>query len=571
MDLQFDYVIVGGGSAGCVLANRLSADPSKRVCLIEAGPDTPPEAVPRSIYGDSFLPDYFQPSRYWTKLTAYADPIGNRSPAEVEAQMKPRRYEQARVMGGGSTVNGQVAIRGLPSDYDEWEAMGANGWSHADCLPYFLKLERDIDFPDERHGRTGPIPIRRTFPRHWSSFALAMRDAVGRRGIPYVDDCHVDPIDSCFPFTRNNLYDHRVSAAAGYLDEATRGRPNLTILGDTLVDAFAFDGLRATGVGARVAGSATHIAAGEVILSAGALHSPALLMRAGIGPGDHLREVGIPVRAHLAGVGQNLQDHPLVGFGVHLRPDARMAEHVRNNFLMHMRWSSGQAGCPPTDMKLTVSGRFAWSELGKRLGMVNFGPNKAYSRGVVRLRTASPDEHPFVAFNYLSDPRDLDRTKATALWVSAILSSEPVSEEIISHWPGIYADSVRKLTAPTALNRLKTMVAARMLDLGGFSRDYVLGSAIDPRFTLARILADERTLEEWIREGVQGDWHASCTCRMGRSGDPAAVVDSAGRVHGIEALRVVDASVMPSVPCANTNLTTMMIAEKIADAIHAGH
>ncbi|MER8506780.1 GMC family oxidoreductase N-terminal domain-containing protein [Mesorhizobium sp. M0751] len=563
--MKYRYIIIGGGSAGCVLANRLSHSGKETVCLIEAGPDTPPEKMPQSIYGDSFLPDYFKPNRYWTDLIAYADPIGNRSPREVEAEMKPRRYEQARVMGGGSTVNGQVAIRGLPSDYDEWERLGAQGWSYADCLPFFQKLENDVDYPDASTSRPGPIPIRRTFPKHWSRFALSMRDAVGAKGIPYVDDCHQNPIDSCFPFTRNNLYDHRVSSASGYLDEATRARKNLTILSDCFVKSIEFDGKVARGVQVRRAANVVEsLEAEEIIISAGALHSPAILMRSGIGPADHLAEMGIPVRANRPGVGQNLQDHPLIGFAVHLKPPGMMQDYVKSNLLMHMRWSSGHDGCPPTDMKLTVSGRFAWSELGKRLAMVNFGPNKAFSRGMVKLRSASPDEHPFIAFNYLSDQRDLQRMKATAIWLSKILMSQPVSTVVHSFWPGIYADSIRNLAAKTWVNGAKTRLAASFLDHGGIARSFILGKAVDKRFPLDRVLTDETVLEAWLRAGVQGDWHACGTCRMGNERDAGAVVDASGKVYGVQGLRVIDASVMPSVPCATTNLTTMMIAEKMA-------
>ena len=565
--MKYKYLIVGGGSAGCVLANRLSETGKHNVCLIEAGPDTPPEDVPRSVYGDAFLPDYFQPNRYWTELTAYADPVGNRSPQQIEADMKPRRYEQARVMGGGSTVNGQVAIRGLPSDYDEWEKLGADGWSYRDCEPYFQKMENDLDFPAVSGQPAGRIPIRRTFPQHWSKFALAMREGVATKGIPYVDNCHAEPIDSCFPFTRNNVYDHRVSSAAGYLDEATRRRSNLTIVSEAHVESILLEGRVAKGVVLRRKGKTETIHAEEVILSAGALHSPALLMRTGIGPAEHLRELGIDVVADRPGVGQNLQDHPLIGFAVYLDPKGMMDDYVKSSLLMHMRWSSGYEGCPPTDMKLTVSGRFAWSEVGKRLAMVNFGPNKAYSRGFVKLRSKNPNEHPLVAFNYLADIRDLNRMKATARWVSGILSSAPVNDYVRTFWPGIYADSLRNLAAKTWINDVKTRIAASFLDMGGMARNFVLGKAIDSRFTLDKVLNDEHSLEEWIRTGVQGDWHACGTCRMGRPDDKAAVVNSRGKVYGVEGLWVVDASVMPSVPCATTNLSTMMIAEKMADHI----
>jgi 5-(hydroxymethyl)furfural/furfural oxidase len=565
--MGYTYVIAGGGSAGCVLANRLSKSGEHTVCLIEAGPDLPPDNVPGAIYGDSFLPDYFQPSRYWTDLTAYADPVGNRSVMQIEADMIARRYEQARVMGGGSTVNAQVAIRGLPSDYDEWQRLGADGWSYNECLPYFRRMENDVDFPGERRGR---VPIRRTFPDQWSKFALSIRDSAMQRGIPYVDDCHATPGDNCFPFMRNNIYDHRVSSAAGYLDEATRRRPNLTILADSEVHDILFEASKAIGVTVRRAGQVETVRGDEVILAAGALHSPALLLRAGIGPGGHLRDMGISVRADRPGVGRNLQDHPLIGFAVYLTPEAMMAAHVKSSLLMHMRWSSGFEDCPATDMKLTVSGRFAWSELGKRIATVNFGPNKSFSKGFVQLRSPDPGARPLVAFNYLSDPRDLARMKWAATWVSDVLSGAPASSFVRRYWPGIYADSLRNLTARTRWNDIKTRFAATLLDFGGPAQRFVLGKAIDNRFPLARVLADEKCLEDWIRTGVQGDWHACGTCRMGARGDREAVVDPHGNVIGVENLRVADASIMPSIPCATTNLTTMMIAEKLSDHILGG-
>jgi 5-(hydroxymethyl)furfural/furfural oxidase len=234
---------------------------------------------------------------------------------------------------------------------------------------------------------------------------------------------------------------------------------------------------------------------------------------------------------------------------------------------VHTRWSSNVEGCAKTDMKLTISGRFAWSKVGQRIGMANFGPNKAYSQGYVKLRDKSSESSPFIAFNYLSDPRDMARVKRTALWVSRLLSSPRLREHVISYWPGIYADNLRQYTAPTIKNKILTDIAATMLDMGGFARNIVLGKAMDKRFPLDRVLHDDQVLEEWIHTGIQGDWHPCGTCRMGKETDRKAVVSPAGRVYDVNGLRVIDASIMPTIPSANINLSTMMLAEKMADHI----
>jgi 5-(hydroxymethyl)furfural/furfural oxidase len=563
----YDYLIVGGGSAGCVLAHRLSDDRRTTVALIEAGPDTPPEHVSDEIYSLPFLPHYFDPEYYWTNMKVFIDPVGNRSIPDILGTMVSRRYEQARVMGGGSTINGQVAIRGLPHDYDEWEAMGAEGWSFVDCLPYFRRLERDADFGGPYHGKEGPIPIHRTFPHDWGGLSLAFRDALANAGIGYFDDCHTTFADGCFPFPKNNLYGHRVSTAVGYLDSVTRLRPNLTLIARTTAERVEIQDGRAVAVYVSREGVADRIEGHEIIVCGGALHSPVLLMRSGIGPAEHLKEHGIAVLADRPGVGANLQEHPLVGIGLHVKPHGRLPKTLRNNFLLCARFSSGYPDCPAQDMKLSVSNRFSWSKIGAQMGTVQFGPNKAFSKGIVRLRSIDAREEPFVSFNLLSDPRDLQRVVGAVRFVHRLLNDESVRDMIHLAFPGVYAEMQRNLTTRSRRNELLTAFASKLVDMGGPARKLVMSFVVGSKLTLDEIVRDDQALLEWVRSGVQGDWHACGTCRMGDAGDRLAVVDPKARVLGVGSLRVVDASIMPTIPCANTNISTIMIAEKISDAI----
>ncbi len=565
--MKFDYVIVGGGSAGCVLANRLTSNPRAQVALVEAGPDTPPENIPESIYGEGYLPDYFSPTRYWTRLQVYRSAIGNRSVDDLLREEKPERYEQARVMGGGSSVNGQIALRGLPSDYDEWEAMGASGWGWENCLPYFKRLERDMDFDGEYHSKDGPLPIRRVFHADWADFARAFRDALVESGLPYSDDCHATFEDGCFPYPKNNVYGRRVSAATAYLTNTVRQRKNLHIFSDTEVAELLFEGSRANGVKVISRGKFDEIPGNEIIVSAGALHSPAILMRAGIGPADHLKEMGIEVRADRPGVGSNLQDHPLVGLGVHLRPEARLPPHIKNPFLMYTRFSSGMEGCPKGDMKMSLGNRFDQSAVGHQFAAIRVGPDKAYSRGYIKLATSKPGDEPIVMFNLLSDPRDMQRMIGGIKFAHKILTSELVSRTIYSIFAGAYTEWIRRLSSSAPHMRAITKIGSMLLDLGEVTRKPLMMIAEPRQFAIAKMIRDDKVIEEFARTTVLGNWHAVGTCRMGSAADKGAVVDANGCVLGVSGLRVVDASIMPSVPCANTNLTTLMLAEKMSDHI----
>src|ERR1700682_4022632 len=331
-EMNYDYIIVGGGSAGSVMANRLSAKSANKVLLCEAGQDTPHGKVPPEILDSYPGTAYFDPRFHWTELKVHTEVISHNRPEENRPPL--RKYEQARMLGGGSSINGQLANRGAPTDYDEWEARGAAGWNWNAVLPYFKKVERDMDFDGPWHGKEGRIPVRRILPGNWCGHAKAAAEAFKAAGDDYIEDQNGEYKDGYFPITISNLYDRRVSAAIGYLDNGTRRRPNLTISANTQVAELLFEGTRCVGVRAMVNGQETEFRANEVIVSSGAIHSPAHLRRAGIGPAGGLRDLGIEVRANLAGVGQRLMDHPSVSVSSFMKPEARLNGLTRLHILL---------------------------------------------------------------------------------------------------------------------------------------------------------------------------------------------------------------------------------------------
>ena len=563
IDIQCDFVIIGGGSAGCVLANRLSASGKFSVVLVEAGRDQPPDRVEPAILDSYPRVAYFDPKNLWADLRVFLGPRGQGTGPEPTA----KRYEQARVIGGGSSLNDMQANRGLPADYDGWSASGAEGWDWQGVLPYFIRLERDMDFGGPLHGKSGPIPVRRILSDVWPGFSTAMAEAMRQAGFAELEDQNAEFVDGFFPLAISNAYDRRVSTAIAYLDNTTRRRKNLRILTNTNVREIVFSGKRAIGVMARGPDGEFRIAANETILSAGAIHTPAILLRSGVGPGSMLRGVGIDVLVDRPGVGRNLQEHPALSISAHIFRHARLQDSLRRHTHLGLRFSSGTPGCPDGDMYMVALSKTGWHPVGKQIGSLVTWVNKPFSRGSVSLVSPSPDIEPQVEFALLSDKRDLVRLKDGLRKAAALFSLPAMRDAAVDPFPASYSERVRNLGVVSKKNLFLTSILARCLDGPSWLRHALLRHVVTEGAPLDRMLADDDVLDQFVRTSVHGLWHASCSCRMGREDDREAVVTPSGRVIGIEGLRIADASVMPSVPAANTNLPTIMIAEKISDAI----
>lgn len=555
-----DYLILGGGSAGCVLAARLSEDPGTRVCLIEAGRDISAGNMPAEIRSRYPGRAYLDTRNIWRQLTAL---MGKRS--------TERRYEQARLLGGGSAINALMTNRGAPDDYDEWQRLGAEGWNWNNCLPYFRKLENDTDFDGPLHGKQGPLRIRRTAQEFLSPFVKAVMRVLGEGGLATKADQNGPWEPGVFVGAIGvSPEGERIPTSVCYLSDEVRQRSNLKVRTECLVDRVLFKSHQA--VGARVVladGTSIDLFAKEVIVCSGAIHSPAVLMRSGIGPADELVQSGIFVVADRPGVGRNLMEHPSIAVSALLSKAGRTAFPGEHHEQAIVRFSSGLPDTVPCDMHGAILSRSGWHSLGYRLGTMFFWVNKSYSRGRVRLASSDPAQEPEVDFCMLSDPRDLERLKQALKFGAATLSASQLSAQRSVTFPSSYSPRVAKVAQPGLVNGLLRGVLSLLLDIAGPFRAWLIHRLVTQGVTLKKLVADDAALTDFVRRNVGGTWHPSGTCRMGRADDPQAVTLSDGKVIGVTGLRVCDASLMPSIPCANTNVPTIMIAERIADLIKA--
>ncbi len=507
---RFDILIVGAGAAGCVLARRLTEDPNRRVALLEAGPDygLDPTAWPADLrYPDEIVLD----SHSWGYIHAGR-------PTD-----RPLPLPRARVVGGSSAVNGCIWLRGSAADYDGWAALGNPGWSFAELLPYFKRSETD-PLGGPLHGTDGPVPVRRVAEADLSPLDQAFVAAAKEMGFPWLADLNGELVQrpGVGPTPKNVAGDVRMHAAFTYLAPA-RQRPNLTLFADALVDGICIEDGRAAGV--RLAGG-REVRGRQVILCAGAYGSPAILLRSGIGPAAHLRQLAIPVVAERLGVGAHLLDHPRVTFtnGEEFAP-----------YVVNLEYAPTAAFAVPTLLKARsrqateevdlyiVHGHYRDEERERWVAWFELNLDVAGSRGQVRLTAPDPTAPLDIGHAYLSDPRELEACCDGVELIKRLVMTRPLADAITA----------------------------------------IPGQA--PEWD------DRNALGAWVRDHVATSFHPSSTCRMGPADDPEAVVDHAGRVHGLAGLRVVDASIFPTSPRANIHSTVVAVAEKLADVIRSDH
>lgn len=551
--MDHDFLIVGGGTAGAVIASRLSENPAHRVLLLEAGDDILPGREPADIQ-DPFPASTLNPHYFWDGLTATARDGGT-----------PARYPQARVMGGGSSINGLFALRGVPSDYARWGAAGARGFSWDAVLPYFRKVEDDRD---RRDGAGNPHAIVRTPKAEWPAFMRAMEHAAQGAGLPFVPDINEQPGDGFFAMPNAIDAEARVTTSGCYLTAVVRARPNLQIVPNTQVTRLRMNGTKVTGVDTVRGGVAVQYNARQVVVCAGGIHSPALLLRSGIGPAADLGALGIPTAVDRPGVGRNLQNHPYMFFALTLPRGKRVAAGLRRFAVAGVRASSRRPGAPEGDLFTFALGRVSGESFGPDFSLVGSALYAPKSRGYVRLHSGDPLAHPDINFRFLSDPEDAPRMVQAARLTERLLRDPRVAAEYHEAFllPGALA--ISQFNRPGLAGKVLSLAAEMAANSPGLLRRTIFGRAFKSGAPAAyrgggRAISDEEILSSLSPMG-----HPVGTCAMGEAGDPLAVVDDAFRVHGAHNLFVADASVMPSITSANTNLPTLMLAEMAAQRIN---
>ena len=506
--MKYDVIVVGGGSAGSVVAARMAEDPDTTVLLLEAGTDYPALAnLPEDIQnGHTRTAEDERSEHNWALRGTITEEQG-----EIHVA-------QGKVIGGGGSINGQVFLRGIPQDFDDWASWGNEEWSYTKVLPYFRKAETDLDIKDDFHGTDGPLPISRKVGETWPVIQSAFHTACLQNGFDTTEDMNGVEPTGVGVVPMNNQKGVRMSTAITHL-APMRHHLNLTIRGNVFARKILIENRQVTGVEVESGGEVFTVESNKVVLSAGALKSPHILMLSGIGPKDQLDEYGIDVLQNTPGVGANLRNHPIspisfrVKEGIKLQPDA-------SGVRIALRYTA-KGSDDSNDMMMTTSSLFSpftGEMLPDRIGRISCVIELPAGAGFVRLNSADPAVQPKFDYRYFSHPEDMRRMR----------------------------DGIR--------------LAVKMLETDAYK------DVSDGRVTPTEgILTDDDALDLWIRQTVGSARHVSGTCKIGPDSDTMAVVDQQCRVKGLQGLWIADSSVMPQVPRANANATAIMIGERVAE------